>query len=236
MRTQAPLSHPLAGAHAPVLELPPASLARLASAALNAVRVLDVPAGTPARPDSRAPCRCRHLRALPLLSRGLSRGLARGRKARVGGIWGLLVPCIVLPALAGCGGALEGDAGPVVVDITSVVVEMSSNANDDWPARVDLVRVDDAGIYARVIAVNPAEWFDGEGRRKFEDAHPQAYLDRWEIVPGTSIGPYDLGIFDDVAAVLLCDVESAPPPKAVAREGDLRIVVTDAGCEIREQD
>ena len=233
MRTPAPMSHPLAAAHAAVLVLAPASHARLASAALNAARVLDVPAGTPARPDSRAPCRCRHLRALPLLSRGLS----RGRKARVGGVWGLLLLCIVLPALAGCGGdGLEGDAGPVVVDITSVVLEMPLNANDDWPARVDLVRVDDAGIYARVLAVNPAEWFDGAGRRKFDDAYPEAYLDRWEIVPGTSIGPYDLGIFDDVAAVLLCDVESAPPPKAVAREGDLRIVVTDAGCEIREQD
>ena len=34
------------------------------SAALNAARALDVLSSTPARPDSRSPCRCRHLRAL----------------------------------------------------------------------------------------------------------------------------------------------------------------------------
>ena len=125
-----------------------------------------------------------------------------------------------------------------MVDITSVVLDMPENANDDWPARVHLVRVDNADTYARVLAVDPAEWFDGAGARKFEDAHPRAHLDRWEIVPGTSIGPFafDLGFFDDFAAVLLCDVESNPPPRTVALEGDLRIIVTDSGCEIREQD
>lgn len=162
-----------------------------------------------------------------------------------------LLLCLALLALSGCTGGfgsfigdfLERDPGPPVVDITSVVLEMSENANDDWPARVHLVRVDDAGTYARVLDVNPTEWFDGAGARKFEDAHPRAHLDRWEIVPGTSIGPFDLTsgpfyveLFDDFAAVLLCDVESNPPPKAVALEGDLRIIVTDSGCEIREQD
>ena len=136
------------------------------------------------------------------------------------------------------GGFLDRDPGPPAVDITSVVLEMSENANDDWPARVHLVRVDDADTYARVIAVDPTEWFNGAGARKFEDAHPQAHLDRWEIVPGTSIGPFafDVGFFDDFAAVLLCDVESSPPPRTVALEGDLRIIITDSGCEIREQD
>ena len=158
----------------------------------------------------------------------------------------LVLVCLVLLALPGCTGGfggflddfLEPDPGPPAVDITSVVLEMSENANDDWPARIHLVRVDDADTYARVLAVDPTEWFDGAGARKFADAHPQAYLDRWEIVPGTSIGPFafDLGLFDDFAAVLLCDVESNPPPKAVALEGDLRIVVTDSGCEITEQD
>ena len=144
---------------------------------------------------------------------------------------------LILLALAGCGG-LGSDNGTelLVVDITSVVLEMNENANDDWPARIDLVRVDDAGTYAGLLAVDPVEWFEGVGARKFEDAHPQAYLDRWEIVPGTTIGPYDLGLFDDVAAVLLCDVASNPPPKAVALEGDLLVIVTDSGCEIREQD
>ena len=158
----------------------------------------------------------------------------------------LALPCLVLLALPGCTGGfgdffgdfLERDTGPPAVDITSVVLEMSEHANDDWPARVDLVRVDDAGTYDRVLAVDPTEWFDGAGARKFEDAHPRAHLDRWEIVPGTSIGPFefDLGLFDDFGAVLLCDVESNPPPKAVALEGDLRIIITDSGCEIREQD
>lgn len=161
----------------------------------------------------------------------------------------LFLPCLVLVALPGCAGGLGGigdlignflerDAGPPVVDITSVALEMPVNVNDDWPARVHLVRVGDAATYARVLGVNPAEWFDGTGARRFEDAHPKAHLDRWEIVPGTSIGPFalDTRLFDEVAAVLLCDVESSPPPRAVALEGDLRIIVTDSGCEIREQD
>ena len=149
----------------------------------------------------------------------------------------LVLSCLVVLGFPGCGGGgSEGGPEPIVVDITSVILEMSENANDDWPARVDLIRVDDAETYARVLAVDPAEWFDGTGARKFEDAHPQAYLNRWEVVPGTSIGPFDLGLFDDLAAVLLCDVKSGPPPKAVALDGDLRIIVTDAGCEIREQD
>ena len=146
--------------------------------------------------------------------------------------------CLALLALPGCVGGLldRGSGGPLAVDITSVVLEMTENANDDWPARVDLVRVDDAGTYDRLLAVDPTGWFDGAGARKFEDANPQAWVDRWEIVPGTAIGPFDLGLFDDVAAVLLCDVASTPPPKAVALEGDLRIIVTDSGCEIRELD
>ena len=159
-----------------------------------------------------------------------------------------LLPCLVLLALPGCSGGLTGfidallgrDAGPPVPDIESVVLEMPEYANDDWPARVHLVRVDrdDAGTYARLLAVDPTEWFDGAGARKFEDAHPQAHLDSWEIVPGTSIGPFpvDAGFFDDFIAVLLCGVKSDPPPKTVALEGDLRIIVTDSGCEIREQD
>ena len=170
----------------------------------------------------------------------------RVRASRHVGKWGLCLPCLVLLALTGCAGGLGSfigdvlarDTGPPAVDISSVVLEMTENANDDWPARVHLVRVDDAGTYARLLTVDPTEWFDGEGARKFEDAYPQAWFDRWEIVPGTSVGPFefDVGFFDDFAAVLLCDVESGPPPKAVAVEGDLRIVVTDAGCEITEQD
>ena len=151
----------------------------------------------------------------------------------------LVLPCLAILALPGCG-SLSGDVdhGPPVVDITSVVLVMSENANDDWPARVHLVRVEDADIHARVLDVDPTEWFDGAGARKFEDAHPQAHLDRWEIVPGTSIGPFafDPGLFDDFTAVLLCDVESNPPPRTVALEGDLRIMVTDTGCEVEEQD
>ena len=158
----------------------------------------------------------------------------------------LVLSWIVLLALPGCTGGFGGllgdllnrDDGLPVADIASVVLEMPENANDDWPAVVHLVRVDDAGTYARVLSVDPAEWFDGAGARRFDDAHPQAHLDRWEIVPGTSIGPFELddGLFEEYAAVLLCDVASSPPPKAVALEGDLRIIVTDSGCEIREQD
>ena len=159
-----------------------------------------------------------------------------------------LLFCLVLLALPGCtggigsfiGDSLEHEPGPPVVDIDSVALEMAENANDDWPARVHLVRIDheDAGTHARLLAVNPTQWFDGAGARKFEDAHPQAHVDRWEIVPGTSIGPFaiDAGLFDAFVAVLLCDVESDPPPRTVALEGDLRVIVTDSGCEIRERD
>ena len=55
-------------------------------AALNAVRVLDVLASTPARPDSRSPCENSHLHALA--SRiGETCGLASDTRSRSGAAW-----------------------------------------------------------------------------------------------------------------------------------------------------
>ena len=80
-----------------------------ASAALNAARVLDVPAGTPARPDSRSPCRYRHLHALA---------------SRIGEICGLapFVTLFAALALSGCSvltgflGDEEDEPAPAVLE------------------------------------------------------------------------------------------------------------------------
>ena len=64
--------------------LPAADADRPASTALNVARGLDVPSSTPARPDSRSPCRSRPLRALASRS-GEKSGLAAGLCMSLGG-------------------------------------------------------------------------------------------------------------------------------------------------------
>ena len=137
----------------------------------------------------------------------------------------------LLAAMAGCAtdpGRLE-PARPLRIE--SATLSLAPQANVRRPVRVSLVRVDDERLARDLLAISGADWFDAGGRDAFLAAHPAAIHDWWEIVPGTTIGPFDLRSRRGRAGVLLCDV-GARSPVRVERDGELRIGIDDTGCRI----
>ena len=108
---------------------------------------------------------------------------------------------------------------------------MAPGANDDWPARVELVRVADERLVAELIATDTSAWF-GETGNAFKRAHPKASYDGWELVPGHASGPVDVKRKGKLAGVLFCDAQSGSTPFRVQRDGHLTVVIDDAGCRI----
>ena len=115
--------------------------------------------------------------------------------------------------------------------IESATLSLAPAANDRRPVRVSLVRVDDERLAEDLLAVNGTEWFEDGGRDGFLAAHPTAVHDWWEVVPGTTIGPFDLRARGARAGVLFCDVGPRAPVR-VERDGEVRIGIDDHGCRI----
>ena len=141
-------------------------------------------------------------------------------------------------ALAGTLAALVGCATDPVrneperpLRIESATLSLASAANNRRPVRVSLVRVDDERLAGDLLAVTGTGWFEDGGRDGFLAAHPTAVHDWWEVVPGTTIGPFDLRARGARAGVLFCDVGSRAPVR-VERDGELRIGIDDDGCRI----
>lgn len=134
-------------------------------------------------------------------------------------------------AAAGCGGGAR-DVEPV--DVTSVRIEMAALANDDRPSRVDLVRVSDEATFKALLKMNTRNWFAGE-RESFAAANPDAQIEQWEIVPGTQSGPHDTAVFDDLAAVIMCEIHNMDAAQRVTVEGAIGIIISDQGCALREE-
>ena len=141
-------------------------------------------------------------------------------------------------AAAGCLAALVGcasDPGRVeparALRIESATLSLAPDTNDRRPVRVSLVRVADERLAERLLESAGAEWFDAGGRDAFLAAHPTAIHDWWEVVPGTTVGPFDLRSRGRLAGVLLCDV-GARAPIRVVRDGEIRIGMDDDGCRI----
>ena len=148
-----------------------------------------------------------------------------------------LAALIPLVALGGCLG-LWGDeeevpspARPVQID--SVTFEMAAEANGRRPARVALVQVENANLVEQLFSIPAAEWF-GEQGRSFRAAHPNAYYDDWELVPGLVTGPFNLKVDEDVTAVLFCHTDAATPPLRIeeAGDGDIAVHIEPSGCEV----
>ena len=137
----------------------------------------------------------------------------------------------ILAALLGCATDPGRNEPARPLRIESATLSLSPQANGRRPVRVSLVRVDDERLAEDLLAAAGSDWFDGGGRDAFLAAHPTAVHDWWEIVPGTTIGPFDLRTRRGSAGVLLCDV-GARAPVRVARDGDLRIGIDDDGCRI----
>ena len=143
------------------------------------------------------------------------------------------IPAVAAMLAAGCGiGEKSGDADAVqVLEIDSIVLEMKAGVNDDWPARVSLVRVDDVGLMNNLLHMDTRAWF-GEGGEAFRDTNPQAFYDDWEVVPGSRIGPFDAWIDEDVVGVMFCGTRGNPPPLRLTTNGDIRIEIGHEGCAV----
>lgn len=120
--------------------------------------------------------------------------------------------------------------------IETIKLVTVKGANDNTPVQVDLVRVRDAFLLPELLKTETRAWF-AEGRDKFRNAHPDAHIDSWELVPGTVVGPADIELDGDVAGVLFCGLmkvgeENAGIPQRVARDGDLIVTIGDTECVV----
>lgn len=144
-----------------------------------------------------------------------------------------------LPALilfvAGCGIFGGGGNRPDPrIRVTWVSVAMLPDINGNWPAPVELVRVNDEAQVQTLLQLDTGEWFFGETGENFRLANPDAVFDSWEIVPGTSIRAVNVARHGRFGGVLFCGLrDNAPPPVRVAQRGWLRITVTATGCAIQ---
>ena len=146
-----------------------------------------------------------------------------------------ILPSLALAAvLVGCGGGGASAPAPLerVLRLDTLVIAMERGANANSPGRVDLVRVADPALVDKLLAIDTATWFETQ-RDAFRNAHPEAFIDEWEPVPGVVVGPEPVALDADLAGVLFCAAARADPPIRLERDGDLIVQVTDAGCEVR---
>ena len=143
----------------------------------------------------------------------------------------------VLALLAGCmagcagGGATESIESMRPVRIDSITFEMTAEANNRWPAKVGLVQFGSPSLAEQLIEIPAAAWF-GEKGKSFRNAHPDAYYDDWELVPGLVAGPFELKVNEYVSAIMYCDTDAATPPLRIQEDGDLAVHIEPGGCRI----
>ena len=142
----------------------------------------------------------------------------------------------LLLALAGCGAFGGSDEENLVpVDIRDVRLSAAPGTHDDSPVRIDLVLVDDVALFEGLIRLEPSAWFAGEAET-FIATHPLVTVARYEIVPGTEVGPFDVAPLDDVVAVLFCEVQGdGSGVQRVVTDGSIHIRVdNEKGCVVME--
>lgn len=89
---------------------------------------------------------------------------------------------------------------PKTVDLSFA---MGPEANGKRPLHVQIVRVDETADVADLTRLSGAAWF-GAGGRAFRRDHPDAAVDDWELVPGSTHGPFRLAVNGRVNGVLFC--------------------------------
>ena len=146
------------------------------------------------------------------------------------------IPCLFsFAAVAGCG-MLGGDDDPLTpIDIQTLTLTAAPGTHGDSPVRIDLVRVDDTVVFDRLVRMESKDWFAGSDV-KFIDTQPDASVLRYEVVPDTQAGPFDIELLDDVVAVLFCEVSGQHAGvQHVVIGSDVHVhVADDLGCEVRE--
>lgn len=137
----------------------------------------------------------------------------------------------VLAGCAGTGGA--GAGGPAALSVETVTLRMAAGVNDDWPVAVELVRAADPATLDQLLAMNATDWFGGGGDA-FRVANTDALYDAWEVVPGTTAGPFEVAVQGRYGGVLFCDMRGDEPPLAVPfeRDGDVLVSIGDEGCTL----
>ena len=111
----------------------------------------------------------------------------------------------------------------------TITLVADARVNNDWPVRVDMVRVAHESDLSDLLQVTPREWFESESER-FRRTHPAALHETWEVVPGAEVGPLDVRVRGrPLAGVLFCATPEATEPVALV-EGDMVVSVQDTGC------
>ena len=147
---------------------------------------------------------------------------------------GALVLATVL-TVSGCGGgggqAPQTPESSLPVQIESITFEMAAKANNRRPAKVALVQFATPSLGERLAEITPQDWFEAKGET-FRTAHPDAYYDDWEIVPGQITGPFEIIVDEYVSAMLFCETLGSDTALRVSTEGDLAVHIMTTGCEI----
>lgn len=117
--------------------------------------------------------------------------------------------------------------------LETVTLRMAADVNDGWPVPVELVRIADPSAREQLLGMNAADWFGNAGEA-FRVANTDALYDSWEVVPGTTAGPFDVRVAGRYGGVLFCDVGGDEPQLAVPfeRDGEVLVSVGDDGCLI----
>ena len=146
---------------------------------------------------------------------------------------GLLLTALVLAGCASPPGAAGSAAQMPTLTLESVTLRMAADVNDSWPVPVELVRVADPEARERLLAMNAADWF-GDAGEEFRVANTDAVYDSWELVPGTTAGPFDVRVVGRYGGVLFCNVQGEEPQLAVPfeRDGEVLVSVGDDGCTL----
>lgn len=144
----------------------------------------------------------------------------------------MVVVCVLM-LLMGCGGnKKESIVKPKPpLKIKTIKLTMESNANDNWPVPVELVRVADASLTKELLKIEPKDWFEKAGA-DFRNAHPEVYFDLWEVVPGTIVGPAKAKVRGRVAGVLFCGVDDDSVAMRVRTNGKVLVSIREGGCTV----
>ncbi len=141
-----------------------------------------------------------------------------------------------LALAAGCAAPAGGSAAagtPLTLTVETITLRMAADVNDRWPVPVELVRVADPAAREQLLAMNADDWFGSAGEA-FRVANTDALYDSWELVPGTTAGPFDVRVAGRHGGVLFCDLRGEEPQLAVPfeRDGDVLVSVSDEGCTL----
>ena len=136
---------------------------------------------------------------------------------------------LVAAALLVAACSSNGIKDPVEIDHMSF--DMQVGANDNRPARLELVRVDEERLVRELVGIETVDWF-GPAGEAFRSANPDAVYDTWELVPGQTTGPFEVEADGDLAAILFCDTREPPPPLRLVRDGRVDVRVGADGCAV----